>query len=235
MAALTRPADAGYPRVDHAAAATVRPGPGLLAVLASWLLAGLLGCTPQGDPRIPQAGLEDDFSRAKLGDLWHRTGGNYRIQDGALRVRGARNKPLWLRRALPRDVRIQFDARSDSEVGDIKVELYGDGVSKATGASYTATGYVAIFGGWGNRLNVLARQDEHGDDRVVGAPYKVVPGRTYRMKIEREGGTIRFWADDHELARMHDPAPLFGPGHDHFAFNNWESDLWFDNLRIAPL
>ncbi len=28
---------------------------------------------------------------------------------------------------------------------------------------------------------------------------------------------------------------LSGPGHDHFAFNNWASDLWFDNLRITPL
>jgi hypothetical protein len=34
---------------------------------------------------------------------------------------------------------------------------------------------------------------------------------------------------------MNDREPLSGRGHDHFAFNNWDSDLWFDNLRITPL
>jgi len=34
---------------------------------------------------------------------------------------------------------------------------------------------------------------------------------------------------------MEDDEPLEGRGHDHFAFNNWQSDLWFDNLEITPL
>jgi hypothetical protein len=34
---------------------------------------------------------------------------------------------------------------------------------------------------------------------------------------------------------MTDPQPLGGPGHDHFAFNNWSVPLTFDNLRITPL
>ena len=152
-----------------------------------------------------------------------------------LRVKGARNKPLWLRRALPRDVRVTFDVRSESPEGDIKIELFGDGVSKAETTSYTATSYVVIFGGWNNSLNVLARMNEHGDDRAVGPSYKVVQGKTYHMKIERRGATIRAWVDDHELAHMTDPKPLEGPGHDHFAFNNWQSELWFDNLRIEAL
>ena len=92
-----------------------------------------------------------------------------------------------------------------------------------------------IFGGWGNSLNVIARLDEHGEDRVVGAQKKVEQGHTYRMKIERKGDTITSWADDQQLASMKDPAPLWGKGHDHFAINNWSSELWFDNLKITPL
>ena len=84
-------------------------------------------------------------------------------------------------------------------------------------------------------LNVLARMNEHGDDRVVGPSYKVVQGKTYHMKIERHGATITAWADDHELAKLTDANPLTGPGHDHFAFNDWQSELWFDNLRIEAL
>jgi hypothetical protein len=192
-------------------------------------------CTPQGDPGLGPEGFSDDFERSELGDAWNDTGGNFQVRDGALKVQGARNKPLWLRRRLPHNVSIEFDAKSDSADGDIKVEIFGDGVSKAEAASYTATSYVLIFGGWRNSLNVLARMNEHGDDRVVGPELKVVPGRTYHMKIERRGATITAWVDGRKLLELTDPEPLTGPGHDHFAFNNWQAPLTFDNLRVKPL
>jgi hypothetical protein len=194
-----------------------------------------LACTPQGDPAIGTAGFSDDFERSDLGDLWNNTGGPYRIVKGQLKVEGARNKPLWLRRTLPRDVSIEFDVRSDSSDGDIKVEVYGDGVSKAESVSYTATSYVVIFGGWHNSLNVIARLDEHGSARARGPARKVESGRTYHMKITRRGATIEALVDGQLLASFKDPEPLRGTGHDHFAFNNWAVPLTFDNLRIRPL
>ena len=197
--------------------------------------AVLVGCTPQGDPAIGPEGFHEDFTAAKLSEAWNNTGGNYRLQDGQLHVKGARNRPLWLSRTLPHDVRIEVDVRSQSPEGDIKLEVFGDGQSKATEDSYTATSYVIIFGGWDNTTNLIARMDEHGDDRAVGPKRKVELGRTYRMRVERKGETIQAWVDDQPLASMTDPDPLYGPGHDHFAFNNWESDLYFDNLRIEPL
>ena len=199
------------------------------------LALALAACTPQGDPAIGPEGFTDDFERDELGDHWHNTGARYRIENGALTIQGARNRPLWLRRKLPRDVRIEFDARSDSPQGDIKVEVFGDGQSRATSTSYTATSYVVIFGGWNHSTNLIARLDEHGADRAIGPPRRVEPGRTYRMRIERKGNRITAWVDDEMLATMEDPKPLEGRGHDHFAFNNWESELTFDNLRITPL
>jgi len=203
-----------------------------LILVATLLLAS---CTPQGDPAVGASGFSDDFGRDRLGDLWTDTGGHWEIRDGWLHVQGARNKPLWLRRALPRDARIEMDVRSMSPDGDIKVECWGDGVSKAETVSYTATSYVVIFGGWHNTLNVIARMNEHGDDRVVGTAKRVVPGQTYHLKIERRGGTISYWVDDEKLAEMQDDSPLEGRGHDHFAFNDWDAELYFDNLRITPL
>ncbi|MET0386180.1 MAG: hypothetical protein ABW321_09500 [Polyangiales bacterium] len=195
----------------------------------------LAACTPQGDPGIGPSGFSDDFERTDLGDQWNNTGGPYKIVKGQLKVEGARNKPLWLRRTLPHDVSIELDVQSASADGDIKLEVFGDGVSKAETTSYTATSYVVIFGGWRNTLNVLARMNEHGKDRVVGPTFKVEPGRTYHMKIERRGDTIKAWVDDRELASLKDPEPLSGVGHDHFAFNNWAVPLTFDNLRVRAL
>jgi hypothetical protein len=206
--------------------------------LFNWLtFAGILfsACASKGDPTIDARGFSDNFERAQLGANWNNTGGPYELRDGMLHVQGARNRPLWLRRVLPDDVRIAFDVRSDTPDGDIKVEVFGDGVSRAETLSYTATSYVVIFGGWGNRLNVLARLDEHGSDRVVGPVYPVVSGHRYRVKIERRGQTISAWADGLLLVQMVDPQPLRGKGHDHFGVNNWQSDLWLDNLQITRL
>lgn len=199
------------------------------------VLLATSACTPLGDPKLGPAGFQDKFDRKDLGSNWNSTGGPFRIRDGELHVRGARNRPLWLRRTLPHDVRIEFDVRSQSPDGDIKIEVFGDGRSKAEKDSYTATSYVVIFGGWHNQLNVLARMDEHGKDRVIGPRWPVERGHTYRMKIERQGATITAWADDHQLATMTDQDPLYGVGHDHFAFNNWETDVVFDNLTIEAL
>lgn len=203
-----------------------------LAVFAS---LPLLACMPNGDAAISAKGFSDNFNRKELGDMWNNTGGGYSIRDNQLHIRGARNKPLWLKRKLPRDVRIEFDVTSDSPEGDIKVEVFGDGKSKAESVSYTATSYVVIFGGWNNSLNVIARMDEHGDDRATGDKFPVVPGKRYHVRIERKGSVIQAWADDHLLASMDDSDPLEGRGHDHFAFNNWQSDLTLDNLKITPL
>ena len=199
------------------------------------LLATLAACTPQGDPSIGAEGFRDDFERESLGDLWNNTGGPYRIVDGELMVRGARNKPLWLRRTLPRDVRIELDVRSESPEGDIKLEVFGDGTSRATTDSYTATSYVVIFGGWNNSTNLIARLDEHGRDRALGPRRRVEPGKTYRLVIERRGAVVDATVDGELLARMEDDAPLAGRGHEHFAFNDWQAEVYFDNLVITPL
>lgn len=206
-----------------------------LMLLLALLMAG--ACTPLGDPALPAEGFVDDFERDSLGDAYRSTGPLrlYRLEGGELHVEGARNRPLWLARKLPRDVRVEFTARSESPAGDIKVEIFGDGVSKATSASYTATGYVIIFGGWNNSRNIIARLDEHGEDRVVGKTKRVEPGKNYKFLIERRGNLLTVAIDGEEIMRLDDPEPLYGRGHDHFAFNNWSTKLAFDDLRITPL
>ena len=41
--------------------------------------------------------------------------------------------------------------------------------------------------------------------------------------------------DDEPHIDFFDPSPLSGRGHDRFAFNNWASQVFFDNLVIEAL
>ncbi len=199
---------------------------------------------PAQDPVLKEP-FEDRFERRTLGADWRAVSGVWRIDNGRLCGQGARNRPVWLRRRLPTNARIEFEASSASSDGDIKAEFWGDGRSGATGTSYTdATSYLTILGGWKNTFHVLARLNEHGRDRrevrvKSGAGVRaqpVVANRTYLFKVERtDGRTIRWFVDDIEIHSLSDSAPLAGEGHQHFGFNDWSVRLCFDNVRVSPL
>ena len=196
---------------------------------------------PQIDKRFV-----DTFERGEPGPDWNLTGGGWTVKEGRLCVSNAHNHPAWLRRRLPANARIEFEATSASPDGDLKAEVWGDGLSAASGTSYTnATSYLVVFGGWKNSLHVLARLDEHGADRKAvrvepgetdPRAQPVLPDRAYHFKIERsDGKTVRYFVDEIEILSFKDPSPLSGEGHEHFAFNDWEVPACFDNLTITPL
>jgi len=203
-----------------------------LCVLATSL--PLLHLALRGAPPVTVAGprFDDDFERPEIGGNWFTTGGHWRILRGELWSPEAKNNPLWLKMRLPRDVAVEFDARSETATGgrpgDIKFEIFGNGRDHASG-------YVCVFGGWGNQISVIARQDEHGADRKERRDAKVEPGRTYHMRVERAGRELRWLVDGRMFLTYDDPKPLEGAGHDRFGFSSWEADVFFDNLRILPL
>jgi hypothetical protein len=187
------------------------------------------------------------FAGADLGPDWATTSpGIWHIERGRLCGEHARNHGVWLKRSLPVNARVEFDAVSDSPDGDLKAEYWGDGRSFATSLSYTnATSYLTIFGGWHNKFHVLARLNEHGNDRkeITVDPNSDDPrekpamaGQSYHFKVERnDGKTVAWWVDGNEMLSYPDSAPLSGAGHDHFGFNDWDVKVCFDNVRIVPL
>lgn len=206
--------------------------------MRAWLaiLLVLAACKVREPPPITEA-WTCDFETG-LGDVFYATGDGYRGEQGALSAHGAHNHPLWLRKKLPRDVRIDLDAWSTEPRGDLKVEVFGDGHSfDPDGGRYTATGYEVIFGGWYNTRSILARLDEHGGDMAQRTEPRVAAGQRYHWRIERRGSAITWFVDDltTPFLRYEDPRPLDGAGHEYFGFNNWETDTWFDNLVITPL
>lgn len=208
----------------------------LLAAAAFSTLACASGCRPSTPGVARGADLEggtlvfeDNFEREALGDDWRYVSAGWRIEDGWVAISGARNDALWLQTPLPDDVRIEFDARSLSDVGDIKFEVFGDGATHQSG-------YVCIFGGWSNSTNAIARLDEHGADRLDGqAGVRVVPEQVYRMALVRTDNRVRWFIDGEEFMVFDDDAPLEGEGHRHFGFNDWDVELRFDNVRVYDL
>ena len=179
--------------------------------------------------------FSDDFERAQLGDAWLSTGKGARIRAGALALHRLKNHPLWLAQDLPDDFEVEFDAWAGSSEGDIKVELFGDGVSFATSPNYIASGYVVVFGGWNNTLSALVRKNEHGRERVTSTELKVQPDKRYHFVLTRTAGELHWEVNGAELLVYEDAQPLRGQGQNRFAFSGWEAEAHFDNLVIEAL
>lgn len=193
----------------------------------------LWGCDFRASSRKPAEKLivSESFEGPTLAtDRWNDTSnGGWTISEGWLHSTGVRNRALWLRTPLPEHVRVEFDARSESEDGDLKAEIFGDGKTHASG-------YIVIFGGWHNSINTIARLDEHGKDRLEGARTRhVIKGRTYHVTLVRTGAGLQWSLDGTPMMTYDDPAPLRGVGHEHFAFNDWAVPVYFDNLRVYDL
>jgi hypothetical protein len=213
-----------------------------VALCAALLLAG---CSRSGPDPLIQKPFTDDFNRSEIGPDYYNSGAPYHIENGTLIFSKAHNHPLWLKRRLPHDVRIDFDCKSLSPDGDIKVEVFGDGKRHESAKAvredliYTASGYVFIMGGWHNARSVLVRENEHTWQHDSSIPLRttprVVPGQQYHWTITRKGAHLDWQVDGKPFLSWTDPSPLAGPGHDHFAFDGWESTLVFDNLKITPL
>ncbi|MBP7127009.1 hypothetical protein KBD49_11665 [Myxococcota bacterium] len=212
---------------------------GRIRIGVAWGLVGLLvlagfGCGKR--PRKAQKGagnegltggalvFSDDFERGELGDSWLQRTGRWRIVDGRVRVQGDRNEGLWLQVALPDRVRIEFDAVARTPEGDLKCEVFAS-------EPRHQTGYIAILGGWKNSLSVLARLDEHGEDRLE-SPRKASPGQVHHFVLLRTGSTLAWYVDGEAVLSFADEAPLNGR---YFGFNNWMAEVEFDNLAIYAL
>lgn len=173
----------------------------------------------------------DDFERDELGSSWTTKHPGWRIEAGVLRDDNAKNEGLWLNQPLPKKVRVSFKIRSNSMPagkkvpGDLKCEAF------ATKQEHEA-GYVFINGGWSNQLDVIARLDEHGADRLEQPAHKVKADEWSQWDVVRAGNNIYWFKAGKLLMHYPDANPIEGP---FFGFNNWESRSSFDDLAVFEL
>jgi hypothetical protein len=212
-----------------------------IAIVALCLVTLAAACEkrPRNRPLPPDTGLtggdllfEEDFQEGLAN--WTAESKLWRIVDGRLYTgdKPIQNKGIWLNGiTLPENVRIEFEATSvkgnlKEFEGDIKFEFGGDRPEHSAG-------YIIIFGGWKNSLNTIARGDEHGDGRLaIDTQFKVKEGETYSFKVIRMQGEIKWFLGDKLVLRVQDPDPALGGA---FGFNNWNSRVYYDKLRIYAL
>lgn len=206
---------------------------------------------------------QDDFSSpGTVEQNYGSVGGLWRVESGRLLSPGVKNNPLWLKAKLPANVAVEFDAVSMSPEGDVKAELFGDGTDHASGYVLIHGGWnntlsiISRLDEHGTPLGALQLQAQQRQQagqsssadlvqagvfradtrmRVEAAPYPVQVGKSYHWRIVRQGSLITWSIDGNEFMRFDDPLPLAGPGHDRFGFSTWESQVYFDNLRITAL
>ncbi len=212
---------------------------GLVGLLC---LALIIGARGQAHSPTTHGSLvfSDDFEGSSISDkyrigtpdLGHKAG-TWTVEDGRLKAVKIHNAALWLKQELPRSVRIEFTAKAHSDEGDIKAEVFGDGRTHQSG-------YILLFGGWKNSVRAIARLDEHGEDRKNdnrcqmrgGRRRCVEKGVDYKWTIERTDHVVKWYINDRLLLTYPDQHPVQGR---HFAFNNWEPEVSFDNLKIFDL
>jgi hypothetical protein len=216
----------------------------LTTLLSTLVLAtlGLSSCEkrtlPPNTAPSPRAHLvggtlvfSDDFERTELGANWQTKHAGWTLKGGALNDTNAKNAGAWLTRPLPDRVRVEFTARSEPLEGekpfpgDLKCEIF------ATQPEHQA-GYVLVNGGWTNRLDIIARLDEHGKDRLTRDSTRVEPSVAYRWAIVRVDDTVHWFRDGKLVLSFIDAAPVTGR---YFGFNNWASNAFYDDLAIYAL
>lgn len=198
--------------------------------VAGYFLLTTTGCTPAPKKHISD-GLtggtlvfSDDFERQDIGTNWLNKSGKWQMKDGWLHVQGDENAGVWLNSPLPDRTRVEFDAKSLSSDGDLKFEIFAR-------AKEHQTGYIAILGGWKNKISIIARLNEHGEDRLE-SDANVTIGKVHHFTAVRTDNVLKWYVDGNLILQFPDKDPIDGV---YFAFNNWASDAWYDNLKIFEL
>jgi hypothetical protein len=214
-------------------------------------------------PATAQVPYLQDFSDGTVVERHFSTvGGYWRVVNGELLAPSVKNNPLWLLAPLPDDVAVEFDVRSEYPEGDIRVELFGDGSDPSSGYVLVHGGWNNSLSVLARKsvnapsLQALQRQAAASaqrlglpsadlvktgiltEDTAVRVETNTLPvqgRRTYHYRIERRGTLLRWTIDGLPFLELNDPFPLKGPGHDRLGLSGFESQIYFDNLRVVPL
>ena len=175
--------------------------------------------------------FEDSFERAEIGGNYEIQGGDWRIENGKLKSKTAKNRNLVLKSIdLPQNGIVELTMKSHSDAVDVKFNLWGDGKIHDHG-----DGYTFILGGWNNRISVISKLHEHEKKRSEKKE-KLEKEKLYKIKVERLLSKIKWFVNGELFLEYNDETPLkVSDGFSKLSFANWKSDVEFDDLKIYAL
>ena len=204
------------------------------------------------------AGIHEDFSRG-MSDWWSEGGERVWVENGRLHVSADNPKipgggvaTVWHRAAHAADFEVELDAHVVSSTPAANnINLFfsysdpsGAPLEETRAARQSAdyslyhklNGYIITF------LNDTDTSSGKARIRIRRNPgfrllaeaydYHCRAGQTYRLKVTKRGGEIRFTADGRVLLTAVDSEPLAGG---HFGLRTFRTHLWWDNIRLNPL
>lgn len=197
--------------------------------VAEAILAALARRKNEGPPVSPERAVEtetvifeDSFDGEALGDCWHVARGTCTVRSGVLHVEGpavATSRPGG--RALPRNVRLEYDVVSDKP-GDLSALLHvpRDGDYKG--------GY---FFGMASQFNTCHKLLLFGDELVRTTDFLIEPGKTYHVIAEKRGDRIRLLVDGREVVSAEGCRPIRGGSIGLYVWNSGR----IDNVKVTQI
>lgn len=203
-------------------------------------------------------GFREDFS-AGMGEWWVEGGERVWVEDGRLQVKAdpaagtAGNvATVWRHGVQPGDFELELEAHVVSSVPNANnINLFfnysdpsGTPLEKSAESRHSAgyglyhqlNGYIITFlndtENNSGKARIRIRRDPGFKLLAETFAYHCRAGVTYRLKIVKRGGDIRFAADGNDLLRATDPEPL-GPGY--FGLRTFRTWVWWDNIRLRAL
>jgi len=168
--------------------------------------------------------FSDDFERDELGADWKVLVGEWHIEGGKLLATGG-HAEIVIAKKFPGCQRIEFDAAtSAARACDFSPSIQGAGRGTAR-----ETGYLLQFGGAGNTLNRILRNDVQIEDRSVQRFIKL--GAVHHVLAELDGDTVRLVVDGETIVECRDPNPLLGPDNETVGLYIY-ADTLIDNVKV---
>ena len=168
--------------------------------------------------------FSDDFERDQLGDDWKVLVGEWRTEGGKLVGTGG-HAEIVITRKFPGCQRIEFEAMTNAaRPCDFSPSIQGAGLGSAR-----ATGYLLQFGGAGNTLNRILRNDQQIEDRSVQR--FIEPGKVHHVVAELDGDTVRLVVDGYTIMEARDYPPLLGPDNETVGLYIY-AETAIDNLKV---
>jgi hypothetical protein len=176
--------------------------------------------------------FKEDFSDADILKRWIYIGHRWEVKNGELRIFGGTERRLMLKKPMLGDLRIEFDCHIEGEfLNDIT--CFFSALRGEYPTPFEDYGYIFQFGGSSNSQNSLLKYQSAPLWTEKASPLK--KSVRYHVRAQKVGNRLTLYIDDEEIFDIEDKEPLSGPERSGVGLYSWQSDIYYDNIKIYRL